>query len=68
MIGRAELLTDFGDREKATKLITLMNPSFTLAISRTTIGASVRENVVEIYKIKLHVMSGRKMRRVPDRD
>jgi len=68
VMGRAELLTDSGDRETATKLITLINPSLAPAISRTAVGASVRDNVVEIYKIKLHVMSGRKTRGVPDRD
>ena len=68
VMGRAELLTDSGDRENATKLITLINPSLTPAISRTAIGASVRGNVVEIYRIKLHIMSGRKTRTVSDRD
>ena len=61
--GRAELLTDPGEREKAAKLITLTNPSHTPAISRVVTGGSERRNVVEIYKIRVDHMSGRKTRR-----
>jgi hypothetical protein len=61
--GGAELLADADEREKATKLLTLINPSLTPAISRVAQSGSVRPNIVEIYRITPHSMSGRKTRR-----
>ncbi len=64
--GPAELLSDSGEREQATKLITLINPSLTPAIGKTTLRTSTRENAVEIYRIKVQTMSGRKTRQASD--
>jgi nitroimidazol reductase NimA-like FMN-containing flavoprotein (pyridoxamine 5'-phosphate oxidase superfamily) len=60
--GRAQLLTDPDKREKAIQLLTLLNPTLTPAISRISHAGSVRQNVVEIFQITLHSMSGRKTR------
>jgi nitroimidazol reductase NimA-like FMN-containing flavoprotein (pyridoxamine 5'-phosphate oxidase superfamily) len=68
VMGRAGLLTDSAEREKANNLIALINPSHAPAISKTSIGASIRQNMVEIYRIDPRMMSGRKTRRVLDRD
>lgn len=68
VMGRAGLLTDSAEREKANNLIALINPSHAPAISKTAIGASVRQNMVEIYRIDPQIMSGRKTRRAQERD
>jgi hypothetical protein len=63
--GRAELLTDRDEREKANQLLTLINPTHTPAISRIVHAGAERQNAVEIYRITPHTMSGRKTRRPP---
>jgi nitroimidazol reductase NimA-like FMN-containing flavoprotein (pyridoxamine 5'-phosphate oxidase superfamily) len=64
--GVAELLTDSGAREQATKILTLINPTLSPAIGRTTMGDGVRESVVEIYRIRVQTLSGRKTRQASD--
>jgi hypothetical protein len=60
--GRAELLAEADAQEKANTLISLINPSLTPAISRIEVGNSVRENSVEIYRVRVHAVSGRRTR------
>ncbi len=61
--GRAELLTDSGQRDKATQLLTLINPTHTPAVSRIAHAGAERPNAVEVYRITPHTLSGRKTRR-----
>ena len=68
VIGRAGLLTDSAEREKANNLIALINPSHAPAISKTSIGASIRQNIDEIYRSHPQIMSGRKTRTALYRD
>ena len=58
--GRAERLTKADDTERAMQFITQHNPSLTPAISELWIDSWGRANVSLIYRIRPHLLSGRK--------
>lgn len=58
--GRAERLNRPEETEHAMQLITKRNPTLTPAISELWIDSWGRANVVAIYRIRPHMMSGRK--------
>lgn len=60
--GVAERLTDEDQRQKALKLITLVNPTLTPAVSIRWLDNWVRENIEVVYQIRPERTSGRRAR------
>jgi nitroimidazol reductase NimA-like FMN-containing flavoprotein (pyridoxamine 5'-phosphate oxidase superfamily) len=58
--GHAEKLSTPADTERAIELITKRNPTLTPAMSTMWIDAWGRANIVAIYRIHPHMVSGRK--------
>ena len=60
LTGRAELLTDPTEVERAMLLVSERNPSLTPAINRTKIGAWTRLNRIALYRLRPDAVYGRK--------
>ncbi len=58
--GKAEKITQQEDREHAMQFIAERNPTLTPAINKMWVDAWGRANIVAIYRIRPHMMSGRK--------
>ncbi len=58
--GKAERITQQEDRERAMQFITERNPTLTPAINKMWVDVWGRANIVAIYRIRPHMMSGRK--------
>lgn len=52
LTGRAELLTDAADIERAMFLVSERNPSLSPALSRTRIGSWTRLNRIALYRLR----------------
>ena len=60
LTGRAELLSDAAEVERAMFLVSERNPSLTPAISRTKIGAWTRLNRIALYRLRPDAAYGRR--------
>jgi hypothetical protein len=60
LTGRALLLTDPSEVERAMLLISERNPTLTPAINRTKIGAWTRLSHIAIYRLRPQAVYGRK--------
>jgi nitroimidazol reductase NimA-like FMN-containing flavoprotein (pyridoxamine 5'-phosphate oxidase superfamily) len=60
LTGRAELLTDPAEVERAMLLVSERNPTLTPAINRTKIGAWTRLNRIALYRLRPDAVYGRK--------
>jgi len=58
--GRAERVTHADEMERAMQLITEKNPTLTPALNRTELDAWGRSNSVAVYRIRPHIIDGRK--------
>lgn len=57
--GRAELVSDAEERDKALELIGYVNPTLTPAVSIRWMDNWVRENIEAILRIDIELMTGR---------
>ena len=60
LTGRAELLTDAADIERAMFLVSERNPSLSPALSRTKIGAWTRLSRIALYRLRPDAAYGRR--------
>ena len=59
LTGRAELLTEASDVERAMYLVSERNPSLTPALSHTRIGAWTRLSRIALYRLRFDAAYGR---------
>jgi uncharacterized protein len=60
LTGRAELLSDAEEVERAMLLVSERNPTLTPAINRTKIGARTRLSRIALYRLRPEAVYGRK--------
>ncbi len=60
LTGRAELLSEPAQVERAMFLVSERNPSLTPALNRTKIGAWTRLNRIALYRLRPEAVFGRK--------
>lgn len=58
--GRADKLTAPDEIERATAIVAKTNPTLTPAINRTWLDVWGRASIVALYRIRPHMISGRK--------
>lgn len=61
--GEAEHITDAGELESATQLITGRNPTLTPALNLTQLDAWGRANEIAVYRIRPQMIDGRRTSR-----